>query len=798
MRRVVLGLLFLSLLTPGCSTVKPRPNAPRAEGCPQPDFSNYRKGGPSCNLEELRVAGYRVSEPACTEGCPLVAGADRVDITPPPGFPMGGSGFIAHFGRGYWTRLYARAFFFRGTNGQSLAFVSCDLGAMAGGLQARVAEILHEQEEHGERKLNLSRENLILSATHVHQGPGNFMSYKLYNDVGSPAAGFDKRLFEKLAERISEAIRKAAGKADDAAATTTTALRLKEGRVQDMLRNRAPAPFMLNPDRDAVLADGPAYTCDPHKPLEIPYPKECPRLKAVDERVAVLEIHRTPKAGGADEHAGSMVFLAVHPEAMSHETELHQSDFTGLAMTLLERRNPGKFVAGFFNGADGDISVRWGEQNRNEALQFADSLRRVIEGLETQKAALEFDSQAAFTAARFEIPSNCYFTQDSGARNHYKPWCIAKPGGDPDDPLICIAGEPMYGAASLGGAEDARSPMFDLGWKGGARNVPWDLQGVKREAFEAAFLPINLTWLVARPCYYAETIPLSLVRFQGKNGAALNFGILPAELTRTAWWRIERAMKAQDPGRILPIGLANEYVGYVTTREEYGAQAYEGASTIYGPYAAEVLQARLLDLARILHDPVGKSTVVETAVFYPDRAGRGRSFGPEEDEMRAAHGDPDEALDNLILDENGLPERHWPRFEWSEDGIDDWKAGERRIRILKGSSSSVADDDSGPNILTVYVNPTDRTAHEPKATLQLIPESRLASVLGKSGTQENPKHRRWTAIWLAPKGFNQDDKYSFSVTVAGKGGSTICSEEFKIRDVMSRQPAPLKTDNCPP
>jgi neutral ceramidase len=797
-RRVVLGLLFLSLLAPGCSAAKLRANDARAAGCPQPTFSNYRKGGPSCDLEELRVAGYKVAEPACTEGCPLMAGAHRVDITPPPGFPMGGSGFIAHFGRGYWTRLYARAFFFRGGNGQSLAFVSCDLGTMAAGLQARVAELLHDQEERGEPKLNLSRENLILSATHVHQGPGNFMSYKLYNDVGSPAAGFDRKLFEKLAERISEAIRKAARKADDAAGTTTTVLRLKEGRVQNLLRNRAPAPFMLNPDRDTVLGDGPAYSCDPHNPLESPYPRECPRLKAVDERVAVLEIHRTPKAGGIDEHVGSMVFLSVHPEAMSHETELHQSDFTGLAMTLLEGRNPEKFVAGFFNGADGDISVRWDQQNRNEAVRFAGSLRGVLEGLETQKAAVEFDSQAAFTAARFEIPSNCYFTEDSGARNHYEPWCTAKPGDDPDDQRICIAGEPMYGAAALGGAEDARSPMFDLGWKAGARKVPWDLQGVKREAFEAAFLPINLTWLVARPCFYAETIPLSLVRFRGKEGAALDFGILPAELTRTAWWRIERAMKAQSRGRILPIGLANEYIGYVTTREEYGAQAYEGASTIYGPYAAEVLQARLLDLARNLHEPAGKGSVVEPAVFYPDRWGAGRSFGPEEDEMRAAHGDPDEALDNLILDENGLPERHWPRFEWSEDGIDDWTAGERRIRILKGSSSRVADDDSGPNILTVYVNPTDRTAHEPKATFPLFAELRLVKVLEKSGTQANPKHRRWTAIWLAPKGGNEDDKYSFSVTLAGKTGSRICSEEFKIKEVMGRPPGPVKAAACPP
>ncbi len=798
MRRVLFRLLFIALFVPGCSTAAPRGDDDRRGSCPQPSFSNSRKGGSECNLEELRVSGYAVTEPACVENCPLMAGAARVDITPPPGFPMGGSGYIAHFGRGYWTRLYARAFFFRGGNGQSLAFVSCDLGAMAGGLQARVAELLHEQEKRGAARLNITRENLILSATHVHQGPGNFMSFKLYNDVGSPAAGFDRRLFDRLAERIAEAIRKAAQDADGVPRTTTTKLLLKEGRVHELLRNRAPGPFMLNPDRDAVLKDGPAYPCDPKSRWGNPYPKPCPRLNAVDERVAVLEIHRIADPGKPSEHVASMVFLSVHPEAMSHETELNQSDFTGLAMALLERRDPEKFVAGFFNGADGDISVRWDEQNRNEAVRFADSLRKVVESLEAKEPAVKFNTPPAIAVARYEISSNCYFTEDPGSRNHYSPWCLPGPA-DGQGQRLCLAGEPMYGAATLGGAEDAQSPMYDLGWRIGARTTPWDVQGVKREAFEAAFLPINLTFLVAHPCFYAETIPLSFVRWQGEGDARLSFAVLPGELTRTAWWRIERALKEQSPGRTLPVGLANEYIGYVATREEYGAQAYEGSSTIYGPYSAEVLQAKLLDLsgASSLHKPVGKDTAVEPALFYPERSGAGRSFGPEIDEMKAAHGDPDESLENLILDADGLPERHWPRFRWSEVGIDDWIASTRRVEILTSGSARPADDDTGGKILTVYINPTDLTAHEPKATLHLLANLGILKALAKSGTQSSPKQRQWSAIWLAPKGGNEKEMYLFSVTLADQGHTRICSEQFNPTRVLAQPAAFLKPAPCP-
>ena len=39
----------------------------------------------------------------------LIAGATKSDITPPPGYPMGGYGPIGQISRGAWTRLNARA-----------------------------------------------------------------------------------------------------------------------------------------------------------------------------------------------------------------------------------------------------------------------------------------------------------------------------------------------------------------------------------------------------------------------------------------------------------------------------------------------------------------------------------------------------------------------------------------------------------------------------------------------------------------------------------------------------------------
>jgi neutral ceramidase len=49
-------------------------------------------------------------------------------------------------------------------------------------------------------------------------------------------------------------------------------------------------------------------------------------------------------------------------------------------------------------------------------------------------------------------------------------------------------------------------------------------------------------------------------------------------------------------------GLANDYSGYVATREEYARQAYEGASTHFGPWTLAALQQGFDGLAAALRD----------------------------------------------------------------------------------------------------------------------------------------------------------------------------------------------------
>ena len=103
---------------------------------------------PLCLLATLFAgcATYRISIPAyplhpaapALEG--FTAGAGKTEITPPPGIPLGGHGPGGRVARGYWTRLYARSFYFDDGRDPHLALVSAELFAIPAGLHAKVLE----------------------------------------------------------------------------------------------------------------------------------------------------------------------------------------------------------------------------------------------------------------------------------------------------------------------------------------------------------------------------------------------------------------------------------------------------------------------------------------------------------------------------------------------------------------------------------------------------------------------------------------------------------------------------------
>src|SRR5207244_5116776 len=90
-----------------------------------------------CAPYRITIPAYRLHPPAPGAGH-FTSGAATGEITPPPGIPMGGHGLAGRVARGYWTRLYARSFYFDDGRGHRLALASAELFAIPAGLHAKV------------------------------------------------------------------------------------------------------------------------------------------------------------------------------------------------------------------------------------------------------------------------------------------------------------------------------------------------------------------------------------------------------------------------------------------------------------------------------------------------------------------------------------------------------------------------------------------------------------------------------------------------------------------------------------
>ena len=126
---------------------------------------------------------------------------------------------------------------------------------------------------------------------------------------------------------------------------------------------------------------------------------------------------------------------------------------------------------------------------------------------------------------------------------------------------------------------------------------------------------------------------------------------IPGEATSELGRRTRAAALAATRGsgirRVVVAGYANEYASYFTTPEEYGAQHYEGGTTVYGPASGPFLTTSLADLAsRLVHgrpapaphpfDPIRGFR--PTAPPYPSGAAHARALAqPAPVSARLAH-----------------------------------------------------------------------------------------------------------------------------------------------------------------
>jgi len=507
----------------------------------------------ACSGHDGESVGENGARATTVAASALNVGAGIYDITGPAAERgMMGYAMIDQQTAGIHLRLRSRAFVFESpATGKRAVFVSADLGAMAQGVQQAVMEKLRAK--YG----SLYRdENVLLSATHTHSGPGGYFTYALYDLT---TFGFDRQNFNAISEGIFQSI----VRAHDNLAPATA--KLAEGDLLGASINRSPDAYLLNP-----AAERARYATD------------------TDKLMTVMRIDRP-----TGEPVGVVDWFAVHGTSMGNDNKLISGDNKGYASFLFERsmgtnyRSAKTFVAAFAQSNEGDSSPNiFGGEDGGGANDFESTQLSA----QKQYARAQELYAGASKALTGEVDfRQAYVSMDSVAVDPARTDGAAH--------TTCPA---AIGISMLAGAEDGpgygREGLTCAGVSdllGGfvCDTVTTPCQGEK---------PIVLQMGTMKPYPWTpEVLPFQVLRI----GSLAIVGV-PFELTTMSGRRVRDTVSQELAGtgvdRVVIAGLSNAYAGYVATREEYAKQDYEGASTHFGPWALAAIQQNLAGLARAM------------------------------------------------------------------------------------------------------------------------------------------------------------------------------------------------------
>jgi neutral ceramidase len=534
--------------------------------------------------------------PATAAAEPLRAGAGRADITPPTGYPMLGWGRGDARAFGQHTRLFARAILLeRGSH--RLALVAADLNMISGGMADQAA-----------RRAGLDPRDVILSASHTHAGPTGYSNF-LFKDSAfptpkAPDSGVsepDPVLYTFLVRRLALVLARARSDLGPAAAgwghTTLdglTANRSLEAHLADHGLD-----VVRGQGRPAQDPDGVAHTVDPN--------------------VDVLRVDRL--AGGRRVPLGAWSTFANHGTVNRSTFGLYNADHHAAAARAFEtavrragrvpRRRPVVNVYG--NSDAGDVSA---------------GLRRFGPAVAEEVGRRE--ARAMLAAWRI---AGARLTRTPSLQSRWTRVCFCGQA----TPFGPLADHAVFGRSYLTGSEEGRGPLFEATggiYEGERLAAPLGVQGVKIEARGDPDRTLEPT-----------AVPLTAVRV-GDRLIVTVPGEATAELGRRTRSAVLAAGRGAGIDRVVLAGYANEYASYFTTPEEYGAQHYEGGTTVYGPASGPFLTASLADLAGSLarglpapaahpFDPT--RGLRPTAAGYPSGSAHGRAVSQPVATERLGH-----------------------------------------------------------------------------------------------------------------------------------------------------------------
>lgn len=510
-------------------------------------------GANASNHNDLTTAGAFAG--ACFTADKFNVGRGIYDITGSAAeLGMMGYAMVDQKTAGIHMRLRARAFLIESPcNGKRLVYVSADLGQIFQSVKQGVVKRLVAT--YGDV---YSDENVILSATHTHSGPGGYSHYALYNLT---ILGYDQQNYDAIVNGIFQAIVRAHNNAKPAT------IELAAGDVNDASMNRSPIAYAANPATERAK-----YTAD------------------IDKKMTLLKFRGTD-----GKELGLLNWFAVHATSIGNKNHLISGDNKGYAAYRFEKAkgtnyaSADTFVAGFANANEGDVSPNlWGVPDLvhdfdrtytigNRQYETANTLynqggKVLSGGVDYRHAYVNYsqvtvDAQWTGGAAKTTCKAAIGVSFAAGSTED----------GPSGVPLIT---EGMtYGGASW--------PMFTL--------VPDD-----QACHEKKIILLPTGRMTPYP-WTPEVLPVHIARI-----GSLAIVAVPFECTTMCGRRLRDTvgaeLKADGVTDVVIAGLADAYAGYVATKEEYSVQHYEGASTHFGPNQLGAMQQEYGKLARAMRN----------------------------------------------------------------------------------------------------------------------------------------------------------------------------------------------------
>jgi hypothetical protein len=320
-------------------------------------------------------------------------------------------------------------------------------------------------------------------------------------------------------------------------------------RVLDVNRNRSIEAHLANHGIEQFYGEG--------------HPEDDPG-GAEHSRDTRLRILRVDTAAGKP--LAGWIHFPVHLTTSAPDVDIWDTDLAGAATHHFEEAVGGpSFTAMYTNGALGDQMPRFDSFNRTATMDLHG--RRIA-----QKAYRAWRAAGKRLKAKLDVATR---------------WTRSCYCGQEVEPGHSVSDQPVWGLPFLGGSEDGASIFHEAGSTEGKR-LP-----------ESAADPVHGRKIRAAPGLVHETVPeFEVFRI----GDRLLLGT-PGEPSVEMGRRLEAAARPELPAGVkepVVIGLANNYMGYLVTPEEYEMQHYEGGHTVFGIYTSILAKNSLVSLTRAL------------------------------------------------------------------------------------------------------------------------------------------------------------------------------------------------------